>query len=198
MADLTGFYKIMRKVHVYSAFLITGSLLMYILTGFMITRHNLWQPVKDIITESEHELTIPEILNENDLSEFVAEHFGIKGQKGKPVKNNKGVITIQYIKPGIRHQAIISADKRSVKIIKTETNLRATITTFHRLKGYGGGFLYDLYVLMTDLVAAGILLFSITGVFIAFLKPGKLIIKIVLLGAGVIYTALVVISFMKG
>jgi hypothetical protein len=198
MAELKDMYKFIRKVHVYSAFLITGSLIMYILTGFMMTRHNLWKPGKDISSTVEHELVIPENLDDNDLPAFIAERFGISGHKGKPSVNNKGIITIQYVKPGIKNQAIIAADKKSVKIIKTETAMRATITTFHRLKGYGGGLAYDLYVLMTDLVATGILIFSVTGVIVAFMKRGNPLLKILVLAAGVTYTAIVIISFIKG
>jgi hypothetical protein len=77
------------------------------------------------------------------------------------------------------------------------TNLRSTITAFHRLKGYGGGLIYDMYVMITDLTASSIILFALTGLYLGLLERRSLMPKLIVLFIGIGYTLLVIYSFMK-
>jgi hypothetical protein len=195
---MKGSGTIIRKIHLYSAFMITGTLLMYIMTGFMMTRHNLWHPEKELSVTKDYSLSVPSGMNDEGLSSFVQKNYNLKGRKGNPSTDKNGVTTITYIKPGLRQQAIISPDRSKIEVVTTETNTRVIITAFHRVKGYGGGFLYNLYVFMTDLAGIGIIIFSVTGIIIAFSNRKNMIAKIIILAAGIGYTMLVVISFMRG
>lgn len=195
---MKGSGTIIGKIHLYSAFMITGTLLMYIMTGFMMTRHNLWHPEKEVSVTNEYALSVTSGLKDDGLSSFVQKNFNLRGRKGKPSTDKNGVTTITYIKPGLRQQAIISQDRRNIKITITETNTRAIITAFHRVKGYGGGLLYNLYIFMTDIAGTGIIIFSVTGIIIAFSNRKNIIAKIIILATGIGYTMLVVLSFMRG
>lgn len=195
---MRGSGTIIRKIHFYSALLITGTLLMYIVTGFMMTRHNLWHPEKEESITNEYDLSMPSGMKAEDLPSYIREKYNIKGRSGKPSTDKNGVTTITYLKPGLRQQVIIAPEANKLKIIRTETNTRAIITAFHRVKGYGAGYVYNIYVLMTDLTGAGIILFSVTGIIIAFSNRRNIIIKLIFLATGIIYTMLVVMSFMKG
>lgn len=194
---MKGSGTIIRKIHFYSALLITGTLLMYIITGFMMTRHNLWHPEKEESVTNEYPLTLPPGIKAEDVPSFIQEKFNIKGRRGKPSTDKNGVTTIAYLKPGLRQQVIITPEGK-LKIIRTETNTRATITAFHRVKGYGSGFLYNFYILMTDLTGAGIIIFSVTGIIVALSNRKNFIIKLIIFTTGIIYTTLVVMSFING
>lgn len=189
---------LIRKIHIYSAVLVTGSLLMYIITGFLMTRHHMWKPVAEKSTVTEYPLSLEDGIKDEQIAALIQSRFNISGQRGKPQVNGKNEITIPFVKPGLRQKAVISADRKTIKITRVEMNPRSLITAFHRVKGYGGGFLYDCYAIMTDVTGAGILIFSITGLIIAFSNRNYMILKILIFMAGIGYTVLVILSFMNG
>lgn len=190
-------YKNVRKIHIYSAFTVIGFLLMYTITGYLITHNKLLPFAEQIPVITEHQLSLPEGTTVEDLPAYIQNKFKLKGHRGKPQSNNNGVITILFYRPGYRHQAIIAADKKSIKINSTKTDIRGTIVLFHRMKEYGGGFIYNLYVLMTDITAVAIIIFSLTGIYLGLYNGKKLFPKLLLLFIGMGYTLLVIFSFMK-
>lgn len=196
MARRLNLNKFIRIIHRYSAFIITGSLLMYILTGFVMTRYKLFPAGKEQSTTTDHLISIPQFVSENDLPSYIQKEFGLSGHRGKIQKNGNGVITILYTTPGIRQQAVLASDKKSLRIISTRTSARATVVAFHRIKEYGGGPVYDLYVFMTDLTASAILVFSITGLYIGLADRKNILLKLLFLVIGISYTLLVIFSFM--
>lgn len=198
MADRLRPYIIAKKIHIFSALIVTGFLTMYIITGFLMTRHNLWQPKEEKPVSAEYELLLPEGLPVDKVSGYIKKEFDLRGHTGKPQADKKGVVTILYARPGMRYQAVVAADRQSVVITATKTNLRATITGFHRLKGYGGGSVYDLYVFMTDLTAISLIVFALTGIYLGLYDKKNILFKIALLIAGIGYTLIVVYAFMKG
>ncbi len=54
----------------------------------------------------------------------------------------------------------------------------------HRMVGYGGGTLYDLWVLMYDLASAALIVFAVTGVMLWSARPGRDRLGWVMLGLG--------------
>lgn len=189
--------KIIRKIHIYSAFLVTGSLLMYLITGFLMTRHNMWKPAVEKSTTTEYPLSLKEGKNDDEIITYLQSQFGLGGQRGKAAVNGRKEITVTFVKPGVRQRVVISADRKTVKITRVEMNSRSFVTAFHRVKGFGGGLLFDCYVIMSDLTGAGILIFSITGLMIAFSNRNYMILKILLFLTGIGYTLLVILSFMN-
>lgn len=170
---------------------------MYIITGFLITRHNMFPDYEQKPVTTEHQLSLPEGISVEELPVYLHNEFNLRGHRGKPQSNDKGEITILYYRPGHRYQAIIAADKKNIKITTTKTNLRSTIVIFHRMKEYGGGFIYNLYVLMTDITAVAIIIFSLTGIYLGLYNGKKLFPKLLLFSIGLGYTLLVIFSFMK-
>lgn len=197
MADRLKTNRIIRLLHRYSAFIITGSLLMYVITGFLMTRHKMWNPQEEKTVTTTHQLEIPSGIKDDDLPLYLQDTFNLKGHRGKIQVNNKKEITILYSRPGIRHQVVISPDRKSLNLKSTRTNLRSTITAFHRLKGYGGGLIYDMYVMITDLTACSIILFAFTGLYLGFSNGRSLIPKLIVFLVGIGYTLLVIYSFLK-
>jgi hypothetical protein len=65
------------------------------------------------------------------------------------------------------------------------------------LAGYGGGFLYETYIFMTDITGIAIIVFSLTGIFLGVYSSKNLFPKLLLLFIGLVYTLLVIITFMR-
>ena len=45
-------------------------------------------------------------------------------------------------------------------------NARDVLVGFHRLHGYGGGWLYDMWVLFYDLASLSMIVFALTGIYL--------------------------------
>ncbi len=196
MVNWIGIYRIIRKIHLFSAFTI-GFMMLYFITGFLFTRHDLFHSQEEKIIPKEYQLSLPEGISVEELSAYIQEKFDVKGHRDKIQNNNKGEIIIPYRRPGMRYQAIISSDRKNIIINSTVTNLRSKIVILHRLNGYGGGFIYDFYTLMIDLTAISIIVFAFTGLYLGLFNGKQLIPKLLFLALGTGYTLLVIISFMN-
>jgi hypothetical protein len=189
--------KIIRSIHLYSAFLIALFLLIHILSGFILNYPDLIHPPEIKTDTTRYALELPAGITNDELPGYVRDEFRLRGHLGKPQTNKAGETSIFYFSPGVRYLAVISADKKNIRINTMLSNSRFVVTIFHRMTGYGGGFFYDLYMLMTDLTGIGVILFAITGVWIAFSKKKDLIPKLVVFCIGMGYTIAVIVSFMK-
>jgi hypothetical protein len=198
MADRIALSRIATKIHLYATFIVAGFLTMYIVTGFLMTRHHIWPVVEEKPVAVKHELSFPLSITVEDMPVYLRNEFNLRGHTGKPQVSKDGIIIIPYARPGIRYQVVVAADRKSVTINTTQTGLRATIVGFHRLKGFGGGTVYNLYVFMTDMTAISLILFALTGIYMGLRNGRNLFLKLFLLSAGVGYTLLVVFAFMKG
>ena len=58
----------------------------------------------------------------------------------------------------------MSADLKSAAVTEQHFGWQRVSWGFHRLHGYGGGWLYDLRGVLCDLASASMIVFSITGV----------------------------------
>jgi len=197
MAGRINIHKVILKIHIYSIFVVSAFLLMYTITAFLLNRHKLLPLCDPEIISTTYTLNLPFGIKTEELPSFIQKEFQLRGQKAKPQLWDNGEISISYVRPGISFQAIIAADRNSVKIITTKPNARLIIRIFHRLKGYGGGFMYDLYVFMSDLTAVSIILISFTGIYLGLYNGEKIILKLMLLAIGLAYILLVVFSFLK-
>ena len=170
---------------------------MYVITGYILTHGNLVPAKEEKQLTEEFPITIPVGMLSDRLPAYIQKEFGLRGQRGKCEPAKTGEISIFYIRPKVSYQVIISADKKMVKIITTELNLRRNFIRFHRVMRYGGGFVYDLYVIMTDLTGISILVFSITGIWLGLNNRKMLIAKLLVLSLTMGYTLLVIFSLMK-
>lgn len=197
MAGRIRTHIVIRWVHILSSFIVFGFFLMYIVTGFLITRHKLL-PVRETKGDTvQYPLTLPADIPDAELPAFLQKEFSLKGHRGLPESKDNREITIFYYRPGMEYVATIASDRKSVKIFTHPTSLRSIIVIFHRLRGYGGGFLYDLYIFMTDLTGIAIILFSVTGIYLGLRNGKQILLKLIFLCFGMGYTLLVIFTFLQ-
>lgn len=196
MADRIRTNIVIRWVHILSSFIVLGFLLMYIISGFLIPRHKLLPALETKSDTIEYSLSLPAGLQDEKLSVFLQKEFNLRGHRGIPERKDNGEISIFYYRPGMEYVAEIAADQKSVKIITHPTSIRSVIVIFHRMRGYGGGLPYDLYILMTDLTGIALILFSVTGIYLGLYNGRQILLKLLLLFLGVGYTSLVIFTFL--
>ena len=159
-------YQIIRRIHLYTAFFLLSLVLMYFVTGYLMIHEGLLanrDPEKK--TRAAH-LKYKGEKTPEAYAGYLEENFGLEGKRQPPQKQEDGSWRFEYFRPGTSYVAVISAAGDSVRITETTEHLRRTLIGFHRLHGYGGGFLYDIWAVLYDLASIALILFTLSGIYL--------------------------------
>ena len=162
MSTNKRFYQITKQVHLYCSLATAALLLMYILTSYMMIYHD-WFKVE----RSEHNPLVIEVtdeeIGEENWRRFLRTHR-INGRLTRENFNKNGDLVRTYSSAKSNTVLTIFSDKKEVQIINTELNLPGKIIGLHRLRGFGGSYMYNIYAFLLDIVGISLILFAITGV----------------------------------
>jgi len=175
-------YQIMRQVHLYSSLTIVALLLMYVISSYMMIYHDWFQ----VETRNESKITLdikPEEINEDNWGSFLNKNK-IKGRLVRENFEESGDIVRLYESAKGYAEITIFKKVDQVEIRSADLNLSGKINEMHRLRGFGGPLLYNIYAVLLDLVGVGLILFVLTGVilWLKLLKHNKLAWTILILG----------------
>ena len=155
-------YLIIKQIHLYSSLLTVALLFMYIITSYMMIYHN-WFKVEEEITSETSIIVTPDEINDENWPKFIKEN-NIRGRLGNERFNSDGDLIRDYYSTGEESRIKILKDRNQVEIVTTQFNLSGNIIGLHRLRGYGGPIIYNIYAFMLDIVGISLILFAITGV----------------------------------
>jgi len=192
MAGRIRLYTLLREIHLYSAFITLVFLLMYFITGFLMSRRD-WFDREQEVTKNTVEVTIPAGMDQNAISEYLRESLNIKG-RSQNWKNSDGVEFFEYNTLSRRTQVSIKQGEEITLEIKV-LNPHQTLIAFHRLHNYGGGILYNMYIVMMDLTSLSLIVFALTGVYLWFKVLPSWKWGLVMLSLGMGYTLWVILTF---
>jgi len=175
-------YQIIRQIHLYSSLTIVALLLMYVISSYMMIYHD-WFQVK---TRNESRITLdirPKEINEDNWGSFLNKN-NIKGRLVRENFEESGDIVRLYESAKGYAEITIFKKVDQVEIRSADLNLSGKINEMHRLRGFGGPLLYNIYAVLLDLVGVGLILFVLTGVilWLKLLKHNKLAWTILILG----------------
>ena len=159
-------YQIIRRIHLYTAFFLLSLVLMYFVTGYLMIHENLLanrDPEKKTHTAR---LKYKGEKTPEAYAAYLEANFGLMGKRQPPQKREDGSWRFEYFRPGTSLEAVISAAGDSVRITESREHLRRTLTGFHRLHGYGGGLLYDIWAVLYDLASIALILFTLSGIYL--------------------------------
>ena len=156
------FYLTIRQIHLYSSLTTVALLLMYILTSYMMIYHN-WFEVERSDEKPINIKITPEDVSDERWETFLNKH-GIKGRLTRENFKENGDLERTYSRAKGNSKITIFNNKNEVEIISTELNVSGKVIGLHRLRGYGGSWLYNLYAFLLDIVGVSLILFAITGV----------------------------------
>jgi len=175
-------YQIIRQIHLYSSLSIVALLLMYILSSYMMIYHD-WFKV-----ESKNETKIILDITAEDINEANWDSFlktnGIKGRLVRERFEESGDIIRLYESAKGYAEITVFEKADQVEIRSGELNLSGKINEIHRLRGFGGPFLYNIYAILLDMVGIALILFVLTGVilWLKLLQHNKVAWTILILG----------------
>jgi hypothetical protein len=168
------FYLVIKQIHLYASLLTVAFLMMYIITSYMMIYHD-WFHVEKQNKSTTSMLVTPEEINDEHWNTFIKKHQ-IDGRLTRENFNDSGDLIRTYSSADGNSKITIFKDKNEVEIQTTELNLSGRIIGLHRMRGYGGSFIYNFYAVMLDVVGISLMLFAITGVilWLKLLKFNKL------------------------
>lgn len=160
-------YKVMRKIHFVTSILIFALSLMYIITGFITSKHEWFDVGKDVKSSQNQPLHFtPDTTDLKRLGNEIKREFNLTGRMNYS-KNKNGEISFNIFRPGIVQHVKINKDLDSLTITKTERKTFYEINKrIHRIHGFEGGTLYFIWGVLLDLTAVSMILFSVTGIFL--------------------------------
>lgn len=80
-----------------------------------------------------------------------------------------------------------------MRITEHQGNLRHIFIGFHRLHKYGGGGLYDLWMVFYDLASFSLIVFALTGVYMWYKLTRKRLLGFLILGGSFSYAMAVIL-----
>ena len=186
-------YNVIRKVHLYSGLVILVFLMMYFVSGYVLI-HRPWfggQSGKpDPMARTESLAGYTGERNADALAHYVVQRFALHGRLNVPPpdKQPKDAIRFSVFRPGTIHEIRIPHDDPdTITIRTTRENLAGLLVHLHRIHGYGGGWLFDAYVLFNDLASASCILFALTGVYLWWKTATRKIWGVLCLTASCVY-----------
>jgi hypothetical protein len=159
-------YDTIRRIHLYTGVGLLAFVVMYFVTGYVLI-HGEWfpggQPAK---TTREEPLTSAPGASPEQFSAILQRQFGLNGKRQPPVRMKDGGWRFDYVRPGVTHEAVVSPAGGRLRITTSNFSTRQTLVGFHRLHGYGGGWVYDLWMVVYDLASASMIVFAVTGIYL--------------------------------
>ncbi len=155
-------YNIFRKIHLYASLSIVALLLMYVVSSYLMIHHEWFQTYDQLKEELEIEVDPVEISGDN-WNKFLTKNH-VSGRLTKENINSSGDLVREYNNASAHFEVIVHEDQNLVEINVRKLNIAGTIVGFHRIRGFGGPWQYNLYAFLLDVVGISLILFAITGV----------------------------------
>jgi hypothetical protein len=155
---------------------------MYIISSYMMIYHD-WFKVENKNESNKNIEISPEDINKDNWESFISKNK-IKGRLVRETYRESGEIVRRYESAKGYAEITINEKMNQAEIKSGELNLSGKINELHRLRGYGGPLVYNIYAVLLDLVGVGLILFVITGVilWLKLLQHNKIAWIILVLG----------------
>ena len=186
-------YDLIRRIHLYSAFVVLSFLVMYFITGYPMIHQDFMEHQDPEKHTRVYPLENTGDFEPADYSVQLQDQFDLRGHRAKPRRHNNGNWEFGYSRPGTWYKTIVYAAGDSLRITEHRGNLRQTFIGFHRLHQYGGGALYDLWMVFYDLASLSLVVFAITGVYMWYTLTRKRLLGWLILGGSCTYAVAIIL-----
>ena len=186
-------YTAIRKLHLYVGLVIFVFLMMYFVTGYVLI-HRPWfggqtQTAREVRTEALAGDPTPR------TPEGLSSRLRLRGRITVPPQDKPG-LHFNVARPGVLQQVDLGPNSDDVTVTTTRQNVVGTLVQLHRIHGYGGGPLWNSFVLFNDLAAVSCILFAFSGVYLWWKTAKRKIWGVLCLAASCAYGAGMVLYLM--
>ena len=190
-----NYYPIIKRIHLYACLSTFTIFLMFLVTSFMMMHHNAFPRQNESYTQEIK--STPEQLSDQHIWNFLQEQ-GVKGRVARNQNRTNGEWFIQFSNAESSTRVTVAPDRTSVVIELTKKDRVNAFMDIHRVRGYGGPMVYNLYAFLLDVMALGLILFVITGVIMWFKLLKNSVTAWVIFMAGTVYFLAVMWTFLYG
>lgn len=159
-------YTLFRKVHLYAGLSLFTFVLMYFVTGYPIIHHDWFDEGEPLRSERQADVSQPPGEPLKEYAVWLQDELGLAGKRTGARKLKDGRWKFEYWRPGTLHEVHVSADGATAHIATRQESWRTTLVGFHRMHNYGGGWLYDIWVVFYDLASASLIVFAFSGIYL--------------------------------
>ena len=191
-------YDVLRKIHLYSGFVLLAFVVMYFFTGYVLTHHDLFPRAEPNVQTREEALSPAPGATPEEFSQRLQQQFGLAGKRVPPVRKKDGSWKFEYFRPGTWYEAVVSPAGDRVTIKRTDAGAALTLVGFHRLHGYGGGRVYDAWMVLFDLASFSMIVFAATGVYLWYKLTKRRALGWAVLATGLTFTTGTILYLVHG
>lgn len=166
MAGRISTYRLFKKIHLYASMILFVQLLMYVVTGFILSNHNIF-PHGEVERTSTHlPFAKPDNVSFEELNKYVKSTYQINGRASEAKQRNDGRWEVWISRPGLFHHIIFNENMDTISIYQNrQMTLGRVASRLHFMRHYEGGWKYVIWAILYDLSAIALIVFSITGVY---------------------------------
>jgi hypothetical protein len=189
-------YTVLRKIHLYAGLVILAFVIMYFGTGYPMIHHEWFPKRAPAKTTRTERLSYTGREEPTAFSDYLQETFALRGKPTQQRRLEDGSWRFRYSRPGTLYEAVVAPAGDSLQITTRNESAIDTMVGFHRLHGYGGGNLYDLWAVLYDLASVSLIIFAFTGIYLWYKLTKQKLIGWVCLGISYLYAAVTVLYLM--
>ena len=160
-------YNVFRKIHLYSGLIILVYVMMFYVSGYIMT-HRPWflgAPAPATTRTAVLEPGLLRLSNEQ-LAANLQKQLGLSGGIQFPLGQPPNLIRFFVIRPGTTVRVDVSTQDKLIRVITQRYGLVGTLIVLHKIEGYRArnGLLSNASVFFGDLAALSMIAFAISGV----------------------------------
>jgi len=156
------FYNTIRKVHLYTSFIIGAFLLMYFITGGVLIMHDLFpRKTQEEVSQS---IPISSSINEPEIISSIKKQYNISGFEKRNAKED-GRVNYSFTRPGYTAQIMLIPGNLMAEVKIQKGTFASVMNGFHRLRGFDG-LPHFLWAIFYDLSCIALIIFSISGIYL--------------------------------
>jgi len=152
MARRITLYQLIRKIHFYAGVVPLVFMLLFFVSGYLLTKYTWFDHSQEKQKSELQTYPLPaEFLSSPEaISDWLREEFSVPGQR-KLIPNKKdGSFRILFRNAQQTHHFVAYPERQEFTYQKESLSAYHSIEFYHRLHDYGGGRIYDLYLLFMD------------------------------------------------
>ncbi len=196
MAGRINITRTIRVIHLVSSMVLLVFLMMYTITGILITHKNLAHGEPRVI-HSKVLMEKPFDNSSQEYARYLKKEYGFKGKYGyREYENGNREFSFNFPGEWVKVNLTPSMDTLHIQYTETERTLRTVAHNLHGMRGFKGGWVYVCWAIFYDLSAAALILFGITGILMWLRAKKRFPFGWWFLAAGILVPLAIVLAFL--
>jgi hypothetical protein len=155
-----------RRLHLFTSLVLVVWVVMYFVTGWIIVHESRFPRGEPQRTTRTEPLQFAGERNSGEFVGFLESRFGVHGRRQPPKAQKDGTWLFRWVRPGVNHDIVVNAAGTQATVTRAEFGATGLAHGLHRLHGYGGGAVYDIWSVFYDLASCAMIVFAVTGIYL--------------------------------